>query len=53
MPFGNQVPPECEDEYEAAMHEAEETGSTTVAFMCERGGPETEQPTVVWTPPGE
>ena len=54
MPFGYQPPPECEDEYEAALREAEETGSTMVAVMCEvTGPPETEQPTVVWTPPGQ
>jgi hypothetical protein len=54
MPFGQQISPGCEDEYEAALREAERTGSTMMAVLCEPGGPpETDQPTVVWTPPGE
>ena len=35
MPFGYQPPPECEDEYEAALREAERTGSTMTAVLCE------------------
>lgn len=51
MPFGEQISPGCEDEYEAALREAERTGATMMAVLCELGGPpETDRPTVVWTP---
>ncbi|WP_053207362.1 hypothetical protein [Jiangella muralis] len=55
MPFGYQMAPECQDEYEAAMRAAEEIGATMTAVLCELGPPRDpdEQPTIVSTPPSE
>ncbi|SEF17050.1 hypothetical protein [Jiangella alba] len=55
MPPGYQMSPECQDEYEAAVREAEETGATLTAVLCELGPPRDpdERPTIVSTPPSD
>lgn len=42
LPVDHTVPPECRDEHEAALREAERTGATLFAVACERDRPRPE-----------
>ncbi|PZF85458.1 hypothetical protein C1I92_04925 [Jiangella anatolica] len=43
LPVGQAVSPECRDEHEAALRDAERTGATLVAYLCERDRPPPEE----------